>query len=526
MKRFWCFIVAVLGLFFYSGQNPGAKAADDLFQITVLDVGKGDCILLQTGEDVVMIDTGYKQTAKDVVLKYLEEHNITRLDALIISHYHKDHVGGGAALLKKITPDRLYIPDYEGTRDVYLDMLAVIEEKQISPVRVEGNAGVITFTLESGAEYRLYPSTVPYDSEEENDNDVSMAAAVYYRGHSAFFAGDLEDAGIEALSKYAEDDSQALKCDILKLPHHGRTSGNSSTLLDLVDPETALITDGSSQRAYGEMIDMLDERGIDYLCSAVDGTYVITADDSGYTYERSRKDRSETSGPWKYIVLEDGTAAITGYIGTEQQAEIPSEIDGHTVGRIADSAFYNHKELLSVTIPASVTEIGDSAFSWCTNLKSISVPDGLTSLGSGAFAFCGKLGYVNIPEGVTSIGEYTFFRCYALNGITIPDHVTSIGEKAFSHCSGLETITIPSGTESIDEEAFKKCSSLKTLIIRPGLQNIKKNAFEDCTSLESVWIPSTVQSIKGNVFKNCTALMDIYFDGTSEMWDAIKKTDS
>ena len=97
MKRF--LHILILGLLLLSTVFVCfAQADDELFQITVLDVGKGDCILVQTGENIVMIDTGYKETAEDV-LKYLSDHNITGLDALIISHFHKDHVGGGAAIL-------------------------------------------------------------------------------------------------------------------------------------------------------------------------------------------------------------------------------------------------------------------------------------------------------------------------------------------------------------------------------------------------------------------------------------------
>ena len=107
------------------------SAAEEIFKITSIDVGKGDCILVQTGaaDDPVnvMIDTGYKETAGDV-LAYLETHNVQKLDALVISHYHKDHVGGAAAILKGIPVSMVYMPDYEGTRKVYEEMMAVLKD--------------------------------------------------------------------------------------------------------------------------------------------------------------------------------------------------------------------------------------------------------------------------------------------------------------------------------------------------------------------------------------------------------------
>ena len=96
--------------------------AEDIFTITSIDVGKGDCILIQTGDRndpvTVMIDTGYKETADDV-LNYLRKQDINKLDALIITHYHKDHVGGAAAILKGVPVGKVYMPDYEGTKKVY-----------------------------------------------------------------------------------------------------------------------------------------------------------------------------------------------------------------------------------------------------------------------------------------------------------------------------------------------------------------------------------------------------------------------
>ena len=187
MKRF-AGIFILLMMLFLSLQCICTADGNELFQITVLDVGKGDCILVQTGENTVMIDTGYKADREKIV-QYLASHNISRLDALIISHFHKDHVGGAAGILEKIPVGMVYMPDYEGTRDTYLEMMKVIQNKGIPAQRLTAD---VSFQL-NGAEYTIYPSAVPYDAEAENDNDVSMAATVKFSGHSAFFAGDLEE---------------------------------------------------------------------------------------------------------------------------------------------------------------------------------------------------------------------------------------------------------------------------------------------------------------------------------------------
>ena len=516
MKRF-AGIFILLMMLFLSLKCICTADGNELFQITVLDVGKGDCILVQTGENTVMIDTGYKADREKIV-QYLASHNISRLDALIISHFHKDHVGGAAGILEKIPVGMVYMPDYEGTRDTYLEMMKVIQNKGIPAQRLTAD---VSFQL-NGAEYTIYPSAVPYDAEAENDNDVSMAATVKFSGHSAFFAGDLEEAGITAIADHARALGLDLRSDIIKLPHHGRTSNNSDVLLDMVNPKIALITDGSSERAYGEMIDNLTKRNCEYHCSAADGTFIIKADGaSGYTYVPTKEDDDVISGPWSYTIQKDGSAAITGYTGKDQDLIIPSEIDGKPVTAVAASAFYNHTKLKSVTVPESVNEIGDSAFAWCTGLKSITLPKQMTSLGAGCFAWCTKLAGVELPDGIKSIGEYTFFHCKNLEGIEVPDSVTSIGEKAFSNCGSLASVKLPSGLKNIEEDVFKKCKNLKNVVIPDGVKKIRKSAFVDCDNLEEVTIPASVTAIEASAFKGCKSLSDIYFEGTEDMWNLI-----
>lgn len=70
-----------------------------------------------------------------------------------------------------------------------------------------------------------------------------------------------------------------------------------------------------------------------------------------------------TSGYYRYVLLEDGTAEITGFTNENATtADIPSELDGHVVSRIGDGTFLNYKSLTAITLPDSVTSIGDFAF--------------------------------------------------------------------------------------------------------------------------------------------------------------------
>ena len=441
-----------------------AADAEDIFRIDVIDVGKGDCILVRTGDkdspNTVLIDTGYKATRKDVV-SYLKSLGINQIDALIISHFHKDHVGGAAYMLEKLSIGMVYMPDYEGTRGTYFDMMAYLQNEGSSIPRqrlLYEDTPDLSVEI-NGAVYHIYPSAIPFDGD--NDNDVSMVVTLDYSGHTALFAGDLEDAGIKQLLENHPEVFQKASFDILKLPHHGAMGTNTKDLLDLLKSSgIIIITDGQVYRAHGTLLDTLEERELEYHSSAAESTIIIESYAEGYSVQHTYNPEILSESPWRYIIREDGTAAIAGYDGTETEILIPSEIGGHPVVSIMDSAFYNHKGITGVSIPEGVNSIGASAFSWCQNLTKIEIPETVISIGDSAFSWCTSLGEITIPDSVTSIGVSGFERCTALTIVKLPEGLTKIEDSLFERCTSLGDIMVPEKVSAIGEDAFKHCQDL------------------------------------------------------------------
>ena len=168
----------------------------------------------------------------------------------------------------------------------------------------------------------------------------------------------------------------------------------------------------------------------------------------GYKDGDIEKPESYTAG-LTFLLLEDGTYAVTGYTGTVTEVIIPSKYQGKAVTSIGGGAFNFCDRLTSIVIPDSVTSIGIYAFEYCSNLTSIEIPDSVTSIGSGAFYKCGSLTSITISDSVTNIDEGAFEACSSLMSIVIPDSVTTIGNYAFENCSGLtiycEAESQPSG---------------------------------------------------------------------------------
>ena len=97
-------------------------------RVTVVDVGKGDCILVQAGGSSVLIDTGYDATSGKVV-SYLREQGVNRLDYLVITHYDRDHVGGLRGVGSAFDIGTVFLPGYRGGDKNYAKAMATIPEQ-------------------------------------------------------------------------------------------------------------------------------------------------------------------------------------------------------------------------------------------------------------------------------------------------------------------------------------------------------------------------------------------------------------
>ncbi|MBQ6498659.1 MAG: leucine-rich repeat domain-containing protein, partial [Ruminococcus sp.] len=138
----------------------------------------------------------------------------------------------------------------------------------------------------------------------------------------------------------------------------------------------------------------------------------------------------------QYKVLEDGTAVITGYTGTDlstygvKELVIPSVLDGYTVTAIGDRAFFGRKMIGRLTIPDTVRSIGVKAFAYIENLTTVNLGSSVENIGDEAFA-SSPVSDLTLGDSVKNIGYRAFFRC-DLTEVNIPDSVETIGGSAFA----------------------------------------------------------------------------------------------
>ena len=158
-----------------------------------------------------------------------------------------------------------------------------------------------------------------------------------------------------------------------------------------------------------------------------------------------------------------------GYYGSARDVAVPEGI-----GCIAENAFFNCKDVESVTLPGSLARIDKGAFSWCVQLQHIAFPGGPVTIGDNAFSDCHSLEHIDLPDGVAQIGEGAFSRCRALEGIGIPGSVKRIGKRAFAWCDSLGYLSLGGAETFIGEEAFKDCRALRCVRLPGGGADLKR----------------------------------------------------
>ena len=110
------------GKYFWGSGNGG----QDHLTITALSVGKADALIVQCEEHVFLIDAG-EQDDKEEVVNALKQRGINQIDLFLVTHFDKDHVGGGAYVMEQMEVASVLMPDYEGDREEYQNFLESLQ---------------------------------------------------------------------------------------------------------------------------------------------------------------------------------------------------------------------------------------------------------------------------------------------------------------------------------------------------------------------------------------------------------------
>lgn len=213
------------------------------------DVGQGDCTLIYSRGRTALIDTGTPKSAHKLC-KSLKAKGIKTIDALILTHFHDDHYGGANEMAEMFEIKNLIMPDMAKTDENIADVTelkksVLAEENDVYVARRGMNFSVGNFNL----------TIIGYYSDLSEENDRSLCIMAENKGKRILFTGDASSSVEERL----QNDGIDLKCDILKIGHHGSSSSSCESFLSSTSSDYAIISCGEDN-IYGHPHKLLLER--------------------------------------------------------------------------------------------------------------------------------------------------------------------------------------------------------------------------------------------------------------------------
>lgn len=285
------YIIAIIAVIFawisrsdYADINSNLTLDENSVAIHFLDVGQGNCTVIQSGNEGVLIDAGEREYAADI-LKFLEENGITHLKYVIATHPHSDHIGGMAAVIENIEADEIYFPyivdKYAPTSKTYLNLLETVDNHNIKAYFVSENTALsfnnVMLTLISPVE------------QVRGFNNMSLLVKADYGDISAMILADAENKELESVLN--ANPTFDFSCEVYLVPHHGSNTSLCEDFLYQLNSRNAVISCGLNN-SYGhphiEVEQYLQSNNIRTYRTDNDGTVTMITDGTEYNIKTEK----------------------------------------------------------------------------------------------------------------------------------------------------------------------------------------------------------------------------------------------
>lgn len=269
---FWVLICAAVLSFVAVGTRA---ESDGLLHVYFLDVGQGDAIFIQAGENQILIDGGPDANVIQELAEVMPLGDRS-IDMLVLTHPDADHVNGLIEVLERYDVEYV-LENFLERHDApaYAKWNELKNEAQV----FQAVAGQIINIGEGIFLEILYP--MDESTRQSKTNNNSIVAKLVYGENELLLTGDIEAKVERELVARGID----IDVDFLKVPHHGSKTSTTAKFLDAVTPEAVFIQVGTDNR-YGHphpsVLERLDERGIKYYRTDIDGTIELILDGQHY----------------------------------------------------------------------------------------------------------------------------------------------------------------------------------------------------------------------------------------------------
>ncbi|MCH5183334.1 MAG: MBL fold metallo-hydrolase [Oscillospiraceae bacterium] len=258
-----------------SREESAEPAGEGILAVHYLDVGQGDSVFLELPNGQCMLIDASEAIYSGRIIETIRALSYDRIDYVIATHPHADHIGGMEDVLKAFTVGCIYLPDVSASTATYIGMAETIIELDIEAKIAE--TGVTVLSEGDLQASFLAPSTI--DPSDQNRN--SAVLYLTYGSTRFLFMGDAD-------TKVENSITGSIDCDVLKVGHHGSRTASESDFLQRCSPTYAVISCGEGN-SYGhpheEAVNRLEACGAEILRTDLSGNITIRSDGSGLTVE-------------------------------------------------------------------------------------------------------------------------------------------------------------------------------------------------------------------------------------------------
>ena len=277
------FIVIICYFFFndsYAVLEKEVSSLDNSYiEVHFLDVGQGDSIFIEINNSKTMLIDASTSSYGNFIIDYINSLGYDRIDYLIATHPHADHIGSMQDIVLEYDIGDIYMPKVSTNTKTYENLLTAIDDKNLTIKKAYKGVKIID-------EDELDVSILsPTKDEYDNLNNYSAVLKLTYKNVSYLFMGDSE----EEVEENILDD---VKADVIKIAHHGSNSSSSLEFLKKVSPTYAVISvgeDNSYNHPHKEVLDRLEEIGSIVYRTDLDGNIIISTDGNKIMIDKEKK---------------------------------------------------------------------------------------------------------------------------------------------------------------------------------------------------------------------------------------------
>lgn len=259
-------------------QNDYINTNNDLLKVHYLDVGQGDSIFIELPNNETMLIDAAESYQSENIINYLKNLNYQKIDYVIGTHPHADHIGGLKDIINTFEIGKIYMPKVVSTTKTYESLLMAIKDKNLKINTAKAGTSIIdTDALKINI-------LAPNNSTYTELNNYSVVTKITYGSTKFLFMGDAE--------KLSENEiKENVTADVIKIGHHGSNTSSSIDFIKKVNAKYGIISVGLNNKynlPKEEIITNWENSGTKIYLTSINGTVRASSDGTNIKIESEK----------------------------------------------------------------------------------------------------------------------------------------------------------------------------------------------------------------------------------------------